>query len=68
MGTCHRAEETLQAGLRPPETGPCKKEGEWVKGRETGDAALLAVRMGREGPRFRDVALWKLEKAGSRCS
>ena len=44
MGTCHRAEETLQVGLRPLRQGPYKWEGR-VKGREMGDAALLAVRM-----------------------
>ena len=44
METCHRAEETLQVGLRPLRQGPYKREGR-VKGREMGDAAWLAVRM-----------------------
>ena len=77
----HGAEGTLQVGLRPLGWGGPwiprgaqrhprvlirgKREGQ--RQRETGEAALLAVRM-QEGPRARDAAPLEAGKGGNRCS
>ena len=78
-----RGREDFAGGVKAPEMGrtldsprglvssqgPYKREagGGGQRQRETGDAALLAVRM-QEGPRARDAAPLEAGKGGNRCS